>query len=447
MCTDCLVVCANRLRRTGISSLLACKLGKVCPHCRVACAECGEELAQRDFAKMMRGKHTASIAMTQNSSIAGIAIAVRQSMRRRNSTVGTTAKTAITTVSPLAKLAGWWSGRMTAHSADNGRTYCDSCYSDRYITCDSCGDEVSREDSYSSENGDTYCESCYYEHYTRCEECDRELDRDEVRCNQDGYYCDRCFPGGEWDWNHISPSHSYSRIGSRRAFGVELETAKCEGYESLEGETCFGCKQDGSIKGMEFVSPPLSSDRGLSEIDKFCDLASEFEVDSDCGFHLHIDVSHLDVEQIRRVAIGYKMTEALWHSFVPTDRRKNHYCQSIPWSASDIDDCTTRRDFERWERYIWVNLCAISKHGTIEIRLHSSTLDARKVANWAKAHLRFVDWIVDGGDIESLTGDKQAQFNALSAIWNDEDLARFYAGGAGKFGTDLTARKLLKEVA
>ena len=446
MCTDCLVVCANRLRETGISSLLACKLGKVCPHCRVACAECGEELAGRNSRDHAGETYCADCYDAKFVDCwdcdCSTPIDEAQEFDGRHY-----CEDCYNDRFSSCEACGEVVRSDDAHSAENGRTYCDSCYSDRYTTCESCGDEVSRDDSYSSENGDTYCEECYYEHYTRCEECDRELDRDEARCNQDGYYCDRCFPGGEWDWNHISPSHSYSAIGSRRAFGVELETAKCEGYESLEGETCFGCKQDGSIKGMEFVSPPLSSDRGLSEIDKFCDLASEFEVDSDCGFHLHIDVSHLDVEQIRRVAIGYKMTEVLWHSFVPTDRRKNHYCQSIPWTASDMADCTTRHDFGQWERYIWVNLCAISKHGTIEIRLHSSTLDARKVANWAKAHLRFVDWIIDGGDIESLSGDTQEQFDALSAIWNDDDLARFYAGRAGKFGTDLTPRKLLKEVA
>jgi len=50
--------------------------------------------------------------------------------------------------------------------------------------------------------------------------------------------------------------------------------------------------------------PPLASDRGLQEVEKFCDLASAFDVDDDCGFHLHIDVSHLDVVTIRRIAIA-----------------------------------------------------------------------------------------------------------------------------------------------
>ena len=84
------------------------------------------------------------------------------------------------------------------------------------------------------------------------------------------------------------------------------------------------------------MSPPLSSDRGLERVEQFCDLASEFDVDNDCGFHLHIDVSHLDVVTIRRIAIAYKLTESLWHSFVPEGRRNNHYCRPIPWTIGDM---------------------------------------------------------------------------------------------------------------
>jgi len=62
-----------------------------------------------------------------------------------------------------------------------------------------------------------------------------------------------------------------------------------------------------------------------------------------------------------------------------------------------MNEIENRYGFGNWDRYHWLNLDSIDKHGTIEIRLHSSTLDANKVCNWVKAHLRFVDWVVDGG--------------------------------------------------
>jgi hypothetical protein len=323
----------------------------------------------------------------------------------------------------------------------NGSDYCESCFDDRYATCSACGDTVPVDDSRNSDDGDTYCESCYWERYTTCDRCDQEIDRENSYCSGDGTYCESCYPGEEWEDGYFTPSDCFDEIRSRRRFGVELETSECGGYENLRDETSFGCKEDGSITGKEFVSPVLSSDDGLAEIRHFCRLARRFDVDDSCGYHLHVDAENLDVTTLQRVALAYLRTEEIWQSFVPEARRENQYCQSIRWSASEVRAVESKDKFRYWasgqDRYQWFNVHSYPCHGSLEIRLHTGTLDSDKVCNWVKAHLRFVDWVVNGGDINRLTGTIQERFAVLSEIWADDDLTAFYVERARKFGTDL----------
>ena len=202
---------------------------------------------------------------------------------------------------------------------------------------------------------------------------------------------------------------------------------------------------------MEFVSPILSSDRGLDAIREFCRAASGFSVDTHCGYHLHIDVSRLTADELKRVAVAYYFTERLWQSFVPHNRRDNTYCKPIEWTHRDIGAIATLEDFHAFagsyggggDRYHWLNLQAIRQHGTIEIRLHTSTLDAEKVCNWVKAQLRrFVEWAIRCASLLQiwtiLGGSIQSQFNKLCRIWADDELGQFYANRAYHWGTCLT---------
>jgi hypothetical protein len=224
-----------------------------------------------------------------------------------------------------------------------------------------------------------------------------------------------------------------------------LETASCDHYGELRGKTVFGCKDDGSIDGKEFVSPILSSDAGLEAIDTFCDLAArhEFAVDKKCGFHAHFDLGEESIDALRRIARAYLKTQNLWLRFASESRRENHYCQHIDWDSETIDRQETTGDFynfaQNLDRYQWCNFAAYAEHSTVEIRLHTSTLDEDKISNWVKAHARFIDWAVSATDeeIDGLPSNLSAQFDMLCEIWADESLAVFYRRRAKKFGTTL----------
>ena len=93
------------------------------------------------------------------------------------------------------------------------------------------------------------------------------------------------------------------------------------------------------------------------------------------------------------------------------------------------------------DRYCGVNLHAYSDHNTIEIRIHSATLDADKVINWVKAHIRFVDGVKDltmaqvahrfGGD------NLQKKYDSLAWILADEKLSTYLAERTGNSGLHL----------
>ena len=158
----------------------------------------------------------------------------------------------------------------------NGRKhFCSDCYNERFTTCHSCENDCPVDDCHDSEDGNSYCSDCYSDLYTHCNRCNCEIDRERALCDNDGdEYCSDCYSdkeGENWDTDRFSPSTCYDEIRSHRRFGIELETSDCPSHEDLRLVTCFGCKDDDSIGGKEFISPILSSDRGLEVVREFRD--------------------------------------------------------------------------------------------------------------------------------------------------------------------------------
>ena len=339
-----------------------------------------------------------------------------------------------------------------AYSSDSGDDYCRDCYNENFSHCESCNCEVHNEDSVSTESGDTYCQSCYDDHYDHCSSCGCEVSTDDTVCVNGDVYCEGCAPSdsNEWEPGFFRPVQSCGKVGSRRMFGVELETSACPDYYELEGSTVFGAKDDGSIDGKEFVSPILSSDAGFDAINDFCKRAGRmgFNVDAKCGFHAHCDVRDLSVAQLKSVAYANDKTYKVWAAFVISSRRNNHYCEKHGWDKYDlarIDDMQDWKAFARSQtRYAWLNVAAYDAHGTLEVRLHTSTLEGKKVCNWVAAHTRFIDKVrnMTWKEIDALFGDSvESGFAGLSKVWNDSELTDYFAGRAEKFGTNVKSEE------
>jgi hypothetical protein len=198
----------------------------------------------------------------------------------------------------------------------------------------------------------------------------------------------------------------------------------------LRDQTVFGVKEDGSIDGLEFVSPILAGDQGLAEIEKFCDLAAEkgFEVNEDCGYHLHIDMRDTTDLQRRHIAYAYRLTYELWASLVKKDRRNNTFCYKPCYRASDIRDTEDFGSFIRHlDRYQFINLRAYRDHTTYELRGYQGTLSKTEICNWIAAHLRFVEFVKDKSfaEIDTLFDCESAWTNLRRVL--GARLARYYA--------------------
>jgi biotin operon repressor len=211
---------------------------------------------------------------------------------------------------------------------------------------------------------------------------------------------------------------NFPTIHSDRAFGVEIECfgitidracqviqsagidVSFEGYNH-QNRTWWKIVTDSSVpNGFEVVSPILSGNQGLDDVRKVAQAlrAAGAKVDKRCGFHVHVDARTLTGADILNVIRRYAMHEAEIDSFMPASRRgnNNRYCRTmtdVVRGVQNVAQSTSARTIaERvYERYYKLNVAAFVRHGTIEFRQHSGTIDFRKMANWICFCVQFIE--------------------------------------------------------
>jgi hypothetical protein len=294
------------------------------------------------------------------------------------------------------------------------------------------------------EGGNWYCPECFERRWHRCAECG-----DLVECfdshnfqhdtGEEVRICGRCRQNlNVWEPTPMDVSFAtYEKIGSKRKFGVEIETAECPRYRNLKGQNLFGAKFDCSISGMEFISPILYGDEGLAEIEKICDQAAErgWVVDSDCGLHIHLDMRGESVAALKSVAYAYILTDKVWRKLADSYRADNcTYCRAPGGSRARIE--STSDTMESWEnycnrqdRYELCNLNAFTRHGTYEIRLYQGSIDKAEITNWIKIHTRFIDWAATKTIAELdayFEGNDNMKWEGVKMLLGDFPLVRYW---------------------
>lgn len=207
---------------------------------------------------------------------------------------------------------------------------------------------------------------------------------------------------------------------TNRKFGVEIEflatvdkdevvreirsngiSCDWEGYNHDDCEDHWKMVRDGSC-GYELVSPILSGEDGLHQIEVVCGVLKQVgaKVDRSCGLHVHVDARNLAKKDVAKVFIGYARYEPLFDALMPESRRQNlnGYCQSIKSAVNYSHEFASdlQRAYNRLfhTRYTKVNLESLIRHGSIEFRQHSGTIDANKITNWVVLMVGFVDEII-----------------------------------------------------
>lgn len=344
----------------------------------------------------------------------------------------------------------------TGHTVD-GFQYCESCYNSIFVPCCICGEILDRDMTLDTPSNETsiYCEECWEDRFAECWDCGRIIRIEDGFTTNDSwsansateYLCSGCSPNHIDYWNpdvFAPTSNSFNRVGSNRCFGLELEFNNAPGASS-SSLTHFGCKDEHC--GCEFWSAILKGDKGLESIENFVDFSvdNDWQVDDDCGYHLHLDMRDETFSSLISIAYAYRKTYHLWRRFVNNWRADNcSYCHQPRYTAEDIRSLVPT-EFERWayrsQRFLFVNWQAYGDHTTMEVRLHQGTNDVHEVVNWVKAHIRFADWASNASleDIDRMFSDDVINdFESLAEIWNDPDLTSFYRRKAEFHGKPVT---------
>jgi hypothetical protein len=210
----------------------------------------------------------------------------------------------------------------------------------------------------------------------------------------------------------------FANVPARR-FGVEVEFVgvdpyvaaraitsagfPCE-YESYNHNTRSNWKivRDGSIEYHnsncgELVSPPLSGSEGIEQVRSVLRalVGAGATVNRSCGLHVHVDANDLGVSQIGSILRRYHTYQNEINRFMPASRRNSRWAKSItPELIRQVEGYNTpqalRNNVGYFDRYYAVNVAAFARHGTVEFRQHSASVNSSKVAHWIAFCLHFV---------------------------------------------------------
>jgi len=197
-----------------------------------------------------------------------------------------------------------------------------------------------------------------------------------------------------------------------RAFGVEIEFGSNElGREGVartlrEAFDREGIRRwyfmdrlgyDGSE--IELRTPPLRGKEGFEKLK----LVMDTLLDHDCytsyddGLHVHHDAPEFthNIDNCIRLVKSWKANSHIIYQFVDPYRTYDEYeetgywaCPS--WTEQKVKIMELEKEIPNWERND-LNLNSLSRHGTIEIRLHEGTLNYSDAEAWIKFGQSFID--------------------------------------------------------
>lgn len=322
------------------------------------------------------------------------------------------------------------------------------------VRCDRCSVVRPRKDM-SIFNG--ICAQCFEQYYMLCGVCgcllqvERTYEQNIFYRANDPYVTPLCYScwllteeTGYWPPLALDVSiATYQRIRSKRKYGVEVETHYCIDYENLRGQTKFGCKNDCSIAGKEFISPILYGDAGFAEIEKLLTYAEKkcWSANGDCGCHTHYDMRNESNEQLYRIAYAYAKTYDFWASCVSWDRCDSNYCHAPTYTIDDMyAHAACNRVFKDicydFDRYDYVNINAYNRHTTFEVRLLEGTVDAETICNWITVHAQFIDYVknLSFSELEYQLDNKRV-FSTLVKIVDNTNVTDWLAKRIKEFST------------
>lgn len=145
--------------------------------------------------------------------------------------------------------------------------------------------------------------------------------------------------------------------------------------------------------GYELVSPPLSGRDGLEQVRKACAAlaAAGASVSRQCGLHVHHEIRDLSAVEIKRLVRGWASSQIAIDGLVAASRRDGrwaaHFRAGELAHIERLADDASQRAIESHvaygiDRYRALNLQGFPRYGTVEIRQHQGTTNAKKIIAW-----------------------------------------------------------------
>jgi len=292
------------------------------------------------------------------------------------------------------------------------------------------------------------CDECLQDSFSSCHDCgiySRRGTSSQIMIN--GQYikvCSECvsnYINPDFDTHgkikidfKINKSKTFKENKFKTPCGVEIETTNDNIRRNVPRRTELEKLQtsyvpDGSVNnGGEFVTNAFNGDLLLKHIDDVGKMLkkNEWGINSNCGLHIHLEANKR-ISYIKKVMLFYVKFEDHFFKMISNSRQNNRFCKkfgsysSIDYNYETLKKLKSSTDLKKFifkttnyaeimrkisdhyprERYSWVNLVSLWKHGTIEIRSHQGTTEAEKIKNWLMLHLQIQNF-VNGLNFETI---------------------------------------------
>lgn len=170
-------------------------------------------------------------------------------------------------------------------------------------------------------------------------------------------------------------------------FGIELEIENFPVDWRDASAIGFTFTEDGSLRnnGCEAVSKPNNKQGILTVTER---LWNQFKIGKNnfsdrTSIHVHANVLHFKMDQLRSLALAYQVFEELLFNYVGEERASNIFC--VPWCEAGVTSQTFEKILSKprdWHKYTALNLQPITTQGTVEFRHMHGHADMAVLTGW-----------------------------------------------------------------
>lgn len=192
--------------------------------------------------------------------------------------------------------------------------------------------------------------------------------------------------------------------------GVEFEIENVKSLGEIHAllDDNLIVEDDPSLRnnGREFKTPPSTFTDTLNWFERLHStivLGPEPYTDR-TSTHVHVNVSHMTLPQVRELVLTYALVEPLFFNFVGEERLNNIYC--VPLNYTYLPNrykLSLPELVQIWHKYTAFNIIPLTTLGTVEFRHLFGTGDKAVFTKWLTALKELYDFVNDQPGLSIIT--------------------------------------------